>query len=242
MRGLGTLLNLAAIVAGASVGALLGDRLPERLRETLVAVLGLFTLALGIQQALASFGDDLTRALGRSAPVLVLGALLVGGLAGEAARLEGRLERLGEVVKRRLGGQATFVEGFVLASLVACVGPLAVLGAFADGLRGDPGLLAVRSLLDGFAMLAFASTLGWGAAASGLSVLVYQGGLTILAATLQRVMTPSVVAAMTAVGGLLVIAIGLRLLGLARIRVANLLPAVLLAPLATGLLTVVQRP
>jgi uncharacterized membrane protein YqgA involved in biofilm formation len=134
------------------------------------------------------------------------------------------------------------VEGFVLASLVACVGPLAVLGAFADGLRGDLGLLAVKSLLDGVAMLAFASTLGWGVAAAGLSVLVYQGGLTVLAAVLQQVMTPAVVAAMTAVGGMLVIAIGLRLLGLARIRVASLLPAVLLAPLATGLLTVVQRP
>jgi uncharacterized membrane protein YqgA involved in biofilm formation len=242
MRGLGTLLNLAAIGAGASIGALLGDRVPERLRETLVAALGLFTLALGVQQALASFGDDLTRAMGRSAPLLVLGALLAGGLAGEAVRLEGRLERLGEAVKRRLGGQAAFVEGFVLASLVACVGPLAVLGAFADGLRGDLGLLAVKSLLDGFAMLAFASTLGWGVAASGLSVLVYQGGLTVLAAGLRQVMTPAVVAAMTAVGGLLVIAIGLRLLGLLRIRVANLLPAVLLAPLATGLLAVVQRP
>jgi uncharacterized membrane protein YqgA involved in biofilm formation len=241
MRGLGTLLNLAAIAAGASVGALLGDRLPERLRETLVAALGLFTLALGVQQALACFGDDLTRAMGRSAPLLVLGALLGGGLAGEAVRLEGRLERLGEAVKRRLGGQAAFVEGFVLASLVACVGPLAVLGAFADGLHGDLGLLAAKSLLDGFAMLAFASTLGWGVAASGLSVLVYQGGLTALAAVLQQVMTPAVVAAMTAVGGLLVIVIGLRLLGLARIRVANLLPAVLLAPLATGLLPVVQR-
>lgn len=202
MRGLGTLLNLAGIGAGASVGALLGDRLPERSRETLVAALGLFTLALGVQQALASFGDDLARAMGRSAPLLVLGALLAGGLAGEAVRLEGRLERLGEAVKRRLGGQAAFV--------------------------------------DGFAMLAFASTLGWGVAASGLTVLVYLGGLTALAAVLQQVMTPAVVAAMTAVGGLLVIAIGLRLLGLARIRVANLLPAVLLAPLATGLLTVVQ--
>jgi uncharacterized protein len=125
-----------------------------------LAGVGPFTLALGVQQALAAFGDELAGAVGRSAPLLVLGALLAGGLAGEAARLEGRLERLGEAVERRLGGQATFVEGFVLASLVACVGPLAVLGAFADGLRGDPGLLAVKSLLDGFAMLAFASTLG----------------------------------------------------------------------------------
>jgi uncharacterized membrane protein YqgA involved in biofilm formation len=160
MRGLGTVLNVVAIAAGASVGTLLGGRLPERLRDTLVAALGLFTLALGVQQALAAFGDDLSRAVGRSAPLLVLG--------------------------------------------------------------------------DGFAMLAFASYLGWGVAASGLAVLVYQGGLTALAAVLQQVMTTAVVA-MTAVGGLLVVAIGLRLLGLARIRVANLLPAVLLAPLATGL-------
>jgi uncharacterized membrane protein YqgA involved in biofilm formation len=153
MRGLGTVLNVVAIATGASVGTLLGGRLPERLRDT----------------------------------------------------------------------------------LVACVGPLAVLGAFADGLHGDLGLLAVKSLLDGFAVLAFASYLGWGVAASRLAVLVYQGGLTALAAVLQQVMTTAVVAAMTAVGGLLVVAIGLRLLGLARIRVANLLPAVLLAPLATGL-------
>ena len=180
MRGIGTVLNVVAIAAGASIGTLLGGRLPERLRDTLVAALGLFTLALGVQQALAAFGDDLSGAVGRSAPLLVL-------------------------------------------------------GAFADGLHGDLGLLAVKSLLDGFAMLAFASYLGWGVAASGLAVLVYQGGLTALAAVLQQVMTPAVVAAMTAVGGLLVIAIGLRLLGLARIRVANLLPAVLLAPLAAGL-------
>jgi uncharacterized protein len=137
MRGLGTLLNMAAIAPGASVGTLLGDRLPQRLRDTLVAALGLFTLALGIQQALAAFGNELAGAVGRSAPLLVLGALLAGGLAGEAADLEGRLERLGDVVKRRLGGQTHFVEGLMLASLVACVGPLAVLGAFADGLRGE---------------------------------------------------------------------------------------------------------
>jgi uncharacterized membrane protein YqgA involved in biofilm formation len=150
------------------------DRLPERLRDTLVAGLGLFTLVLGVQQALAAFGDELAGAVGRSAPLVVLGALLAGGLIGEAAGLEGRLERLGEAVKRRLGGQASFV----LASLVACVGPLAVLGAFADGLHGDVSLLAVKSLLDGFAILTFASYLGWGVAASGLAVLAYQGGLT----------------------------------------------------------------
>ena len=234
------MLNVVAIAVGASIGTLLGGRLPERLGDTLVAALGLFTLGLGVQQALAAFGDDLSGAVGRSAPLLVLGALLAGGLTGEAVRLEERLEGLGEAVKRRLGGQARFVEGFVLASLVACVGPLAVLGAFADGLHGDLGLLAVKSLLDGFAMLAFASYLGWGVAASGLTVLAYQGGLTALAALLHQVMTPAVVAAMTGVGGLLVIAIGLRLLGLGRIRVANLLPAVLLAPLATGLVAAIR--
>ena len=180
--------------------------------------------------------------MGRPAPLLVLGALLAGGLCGEVVQVEGRLERVGEAIKERLGGQATFVEGFVLASLVACVGPLAVLGAFADGLQGDLSLLAVKSLLDGFAMLAFASYLGWGVGASGLAVLVYQGGLTALAQVLQQIMTPAVVAAMTAVGGLLVIAIGLRLLGLARIRVASLLPAVVLAPLATSLIVAVQGP
>lgn len=153
---------------------MVADRLPERLRDTLAAGLGLFTLVLGVQQALAAFGDELAGAVGRSAPLVVLGALLAGGLIGEAAGLEGRLERLGEAVKRRLSGQASFV----LASPVACVRPLAVLGAFADGLHGDVSLLAVKSLLDGFAILTFASYLGWGVAASGLAVLAYQGGLT----------------------------------------------------------------
>ena len=118
------MLNVVAIAVGASIGMLLGGRLPERLRDTLVAALGLFTLALGVQQALAAFGEDLSGAVGRSAPLLVFGALLAGGL-------------------------------------VACVGALAVLGAFADGLDGDLGLLAVKSFLDSFAMLAFASYLGW---------------------------------------------------------------------------------
>jgi uncharacterized protein len=244
MRGIGTLLNVSALLAGTVAGVLIGRRLPDRLRETVMAGMGLFGLALGTREALSAFGSELSGAVGPAAPLLVLGAMVAGAVVGELLDLEARLERLGQALQRRLlsdgAGRARFVEGFVLCSLVSCIGPLAVLGAFADGLRGDLDLLAVKSLFDGLTALLFASYLGWGVGASALVVLVYQGGLTTLAAMVEQVMTAPVLASMTAVGGLLIIAVALRVLELRSLRVANFLPAVVICPAATALLVAVR--
>ena len=246
----GTLLNVAAIVAGAGAGTLLGGRVPVRVRTTLTDVLGVFVIVLGIGDALGTFGDELAGALGRSAVLVILGSLLVGGVIGELIDIEARLERLGAWLRARTVGRAgavagdegadddaraRFIEGFVVTSLIVTVGPLAILGALQDGLLGDWTLLAVKSLLDGPVALAFASVFGIGVAFAALPLLVWQGGLTLAAAAVGGLVSDVMVAAIGAVGGFLVIGIGLRLLELRAVRVANLLPALVLAPLVVAL-------
>jgi len=246
----GTLINVATVLAGTGLGLLLGGRLPERLRRTVMDVLGLFTVVLGLANAQDAFGEELAAAVGRGAVLLVLGSLLLGAVVGELLDLEAGLERLGDRLRRAVrrrepagpdgsagpdAGGGRFVEGFVVASLVFCVGPLTVLGSLQDGLTGDFQLLAIKSLLDGFAALAFASALGVGVGFSALSVLVVQGGIALSAGALEGVVTDPMIAAMNAAGGVLVMAIGLRLLDIRQVRVANLLPALLLAPLAVAL-------
>jgi len=257
----GTLLNVGAIVAGASVGMLLGGRLPARVRSTVTDVLGLFVAVLGIHDAMRTFGDGLSAELGRAAVLVVLGSLLVGGVIGEAIDLERRLEQVGTWLRDlAMRGRETmpveasgpdratlaqdhpphdprhrFVEGFVICSLVVCVGPLAILGSLQDGLTGDYQLLAVKSLLDAFAALAFAAALGVGVAFAALPLFLWQGGITLLAGALEGAVTPVMIEALTAVGGFLVVGIGLRLLEIRAVRVANLLPALLIAPLAVRL-------
>lgn len=257
----GTLLNVAAIVLGATIGVALGGRLPARVRGTVTDVLGLFVVVLGIDGALATFGPELQGTFGRSAVLVVLGSLLLGGVVGEALDLDAQLLRLGHWLRSRTvgaGGAAEpepdpsgaslaaadpggghdprhrFVEGFVVTSLVVCVGPLAILGPIQDGLTGDYQLLAVKSLLDGFAALAFASALGIGVAFAALPLLVLQGAIALAARALEGVVDEPMLAAITAVGGFLVIGIGLRLLEIRQVRVANLLPALVLAPLAVA--------
>jgi uncharacterized membrane protein YqgA involved in biofilm formation len=244
----GTLVNVAAVVAGGVVGALLGGRVPDRVRTTLTDVLGIFVVVLGIGDALTTFGDELSGALGRAAVLVVLGSLLVGGLLGELLAIEARLERLGAWLRERTvsgdggtdggtdtAGRARFIEGFVVTSLVITVGPLAVLGALQDGLTGDWTLLAVKSLLDGPVALAFASIFGVGVAFAALPMFAWQGGLTLAASAVGGLVTGPMVAAIGAVGGFLVVGIGLRLLELRQVRVANLLPALVIAPLVAAL-------
>ncbi len=243
----GTLVNVAAVVAGGALGAVLGGRVPERVRSTLTDVLGVFVVVLGIGDALGTFGDELAGALGPAAVLVVLGSLLVGGILGELLAIESRLEQLGSWLRQRtvrpgqVGGtdaaaaRARFIEGFVVTSLVITVGPLAVLGALQDGLTGDWSLLAVKALLDGPVALAFASVLGIGVAFAALPMLVWQGGLTLAAAAVGGQVTDTMVAAIGAVGGFLVVGIGLRLLELRMVRVANLLPALVIAPLVVAL-------
>lgn len=234
----GTIINVVTVLIGTGLGVLLGGRLPKRLRTTVLDTLGLFTIVLGLVNAMDTFGPELSERLGRAAVLVVLGALLVGAVLGEAIDIEERLERAGGWLQRRAegasGDAARFIEGFVVASLVFCVGPLTVLGALQDGLRGDFELLSIKSLLDGFAALAFASALGIGVGFSVLTILVVQGGIALSAGALSSSLTAAMIAAMNAVGGVLILGIGLRLLDLRQVRVANLLPAIVIAPVVVA--------
>lgn len=232
----GTALNVVTVLLGSAIGLAVGGRLPERVRQTVLQCLGLFTVVLGIVNTQEAFAGPLPDAIGRPAVLVVLGAILVGAVLGELLDLDTRLTRLGEALQRRVhrggddGGPARFVEGFVIASLVFCVGPLTILGAVQDGLTGDYQLLAVKSLLDGFAALAFASGLGIGVAFSAVPVLVVQGAIALLAGLAGGLLTDAMISAASAAGGVLVLGIGLRLLEITAVRVANLLPALVIAP------------
>lgn len=231
----GTLINVGAVAMGTAVGVLVGHRLSERLRETVMDALGLVVIALGVDGALAAFREPLS-SFSRASVLFVMGSVLIGGIVGEVLRIEDRLESAGDALKRRFGdGEARFTEGFVVASLVFCVGPLAILGSIQDGLTGDFELLAIKSLLDGFAALAFASALGVGVGFSVIVILVYQGAITLGASSVAGAFSDEMIAALTAAGGLLIIGIGLRLLDLKPVRVGNLLPALVFAPLAVWL-------
>ena len=235
--GTGTALNVATVLVGSALGIALRGRLPQRTREVVTDGLGLVTLLVAAEQAAAVRSAALREATGRATVLMVLGAVLLGGVVGSLLRIEDRLAAFGDALRVRLGarsgGHAEFVEGFVVASLVFCVGPVTILGSLQDGLRGDIELLAVKSALDGFAALAFASALGWGVACSALVVAVYQGTLTAAAYLSGELLSDAVVASITAVGGLLLVGVALRLLGLKQVPVADLLPALLVAPLLT---------
>ncbi len=230
----GTILNVLTVILGGALGAALGARLPARMRETVMNGLGLMTLTIGIQMA-----------LGTRNVLIVLGSILFGGVLGEWLDIQKRLDALGKILEARFdrGGNAgTFTRGFVTASLVFCVGPMTILGSIQDGLVGDYNLLAIKSTLDGFAGLAFASTLGIGVAFSALTILVAQGSISLAAMWLGGALgavtreTPWVIE-MTATGGVLIMGIGLILLDLKQVRVGNLLPAIFIAPLIVIVLT-----
>jgi uncharacterized membrane protein YqgA involved in biofilm formation len=236
----GTLLNVATVLLGTTIGVLAGARVPERMQRTLTDGLGLFTLAIGFALSLRLLMD-------RSAPVgndlAVLGALLGGAAIGELLRLSDRLDALGNWFQRRLarGDEPSRVsEAFVTASLVFCVGPLTILGSIQNGLTGDIQLLAVKSLLDGVAAIAFAAALGAGVYLSALTVLVVQGGIATIAFLMGGGLDQASVDAASAVGGLILIGVALRLLDIRQVRVANLLPALLLAPIFIWLATVAR--
>ncbi len=230
----GTLINVGAVLAGTAVGAAGGARLDERLQARVLSSLGLVTLVLGLDLALAWGRQDTTA----QTPLYVFGAVVLGGLLGEATDLEGRLERAGDALQRRFatpGETSTIAEGFVTATLLFCVGSLAVVGSIQDGLTGEWQTLASKALLDGFASIALAASLGWGVGLAAVSVLVYQGAITLGASVFDDVLQGEALAALTSAGGVTIIAIGLKLLQLRDLRVANLLPALVLAPLLTGL-------
>ncbi|MBC8265125.1 MAG: DUF554 domain-containing protein [Anaerolineales bacterium] len=225
----GTVLNVITVVAGGTLGALLGERLPSRIRHIVMQGVGLVTLAVGMSMAITT-----------QSFLLVLLSIVLGGILGEWWRLEERLDGAGEWLEAKASrfpflAQGEFTKGFVTASLVFCVGPMTVLGSIQDGLSGDYTLLAIKSVLDGFSALAFAASMGMGATFSAVTVLVYQGVLTLGASLFQNVLTDAVVTEMTATGGVMIVGIGLLLLEIKRVRVANFLPALAIVPLLVAL-------
>lgn len=232
--GIGTVINIAAITLGAGIGIFAGHRLRERTRTLMTDVLGCVTL-IGAASALSDlWGDDLLRNVPKGSPVLiVLGSLLLGGLIGSILQLEERLENLGIRLKNRFDsqGNSPFVEGFVTASLIFVIGPLAILGSISDGMSNGIDQLILKSILDFFASIAFAASFGWGVALSALPVGIYQFGWTGIGAALGSILSSYQVAAMTATGGILLFGIALKLLGIKKIEIGNLLPALALAPI-----------
>jgi hypothetical protein len=224
----GTLINTATVIVGSTLGTFLRARFPERVRQMVMWGVGLVSLVIGLQMSLATNNI-----------LIILGSLLVGGICGELLRLHDGLNRLGEALQAKLSGEKDSLvsKGFVTASLLFCVGPMTILGSIQDGLSGDYTLLATKSLLDGFSALALAASMGWGVSVAALTVLIYQGGLTLAAGLVRTLLTDPMITAMTATGGTLILAIGLNLLDLTAIRVANFLPALAMAP---ALVAVVQ--
>ena len=242
---IGTLINVITVLIGSTLGLIFGAQLPERVRQTVIAGLGLFTAAIGLQMFLKTENS-----------IIVLGALLFGGVLGEWWKIETRLSNLGGFLEARVTRKKTdpmhpvittdpqdnpqgsrFIRGFLTASLVFCVGPMTILGSIQDGLTGDYHLLAIKSVLDGFASLAFASSLGVGVLFSTLVVFTFQGGISLLAAQAQAAITTPMMNEMTAVGGVLLVGLAISsLLEIKPIRVGNFLPALVLAPLIVAVL------
>lgn len=215
----GSLVNAGAIILGSLAGMALHGRFPERFRSIVFQGLGLCVVLIGVQMALTVKN-----------PLLLIFSILLGGLLGELLRLDNFFERLGEGARKILrSGNPQFTEGLITASLIFCIGAMAIVGSFDEGIRGDATVLYTKSILDGFASVALASTFGSGVLFSFVPVLLYQGALTIFAGIFQQHFTPVVISQLTATGGLLILGIGLTLLDIKRVNLSNLLPSLLLA-------------
>ena len=233
----GTLLNALTVLIGGSLGLLVGGRMPERFQSIIISGVGLTTLLIGMQNALT------TRNV-----LILLGSILLGGLLGELLGLERNLERLGNYLQKRLAGSgkgaSTFSEGFVTSSIIFCVGPLTILGSIQNGISGDVTFLALKSMLDGFTSFALAAALGWGVLVSIITILLFQGAISLVAAMLAGGIpggdNPYIVE-MTAAGGLIIIGVGLKLLDIKQLRLANYLPALAVAPALVWLVGSVGR-
>jgi len=242
--GMGTVVNVLAILVGSGLGVLIGDRLPERTRTTVTDGLGLITLVIGALNIVSVTDPDFSAAAG--APLLVvLGAVVIGSIIGSLLKLEVRLESFGGILQRAFGradggGRQRFVSAFVDTSLLFCIGPLALLGSLNDGLGRGIDQLVLKSMLDGFASVAFAASMGWGVAASAISVGIVQGLATILGVLLGAFLAASMVASITATGGVLLLAVGMRLLRIRQIPVGDMLPALFVAPVLTLIVATIR--
>lgn len=214
---IGTFINAGVIVAGACIGMLLGNRLPERMRLIVFQGLGLCTLSIGLQMTLATQN-----------PLFMVGSILLGAVIGEAIRLEDAISAGGEAVKRALkSGNARFTDGFVAATLLFCIGSMAIIGPLQEGLDGDRTVVLTKAMLDFFAAIALGAAFGSGVIFSSLPVILYQGSITVAAESLRPFLTDPLRAEITAVGGVMIIGIGINLLEIKKIRLSNLLPALI---------------
>ena len=232
--GIGTVINIAAIVFGASLGVLIGNRFAERTRNLMTDVLGAITLIGAASSIKSLWNEDFAKAVPQGWPIMVvLGSLLIGGLIGSMLNIEAQLEKLGVKLKARFDrqGNSPFVEGFVMASLIFAIGPLAILGSISDGMSTGIDQLVLKSTLDFFASIAFAAALGWGVAVSALPVGIYQFLWTGIGFALGSILADYQVSAMTATGGILLLGIAFKLLNIKIIAIGNLLPALAIAPL-----------
>ena len=212
---MGTIINVGAIIIGGLIGLIFRDRFPERITQTALQVMGIFTILVGIQMGLQ----------GRE-PIFILVSLAGGAILGEIIRIEDRLDNFGKWIEKQLKvTQGSPAKGFIYASLAFAVGSMAIVGSVADGVRGDHSILVTKSMMDGIISIPFAAGMGPGVLGSAVTILVYQGSLTLLARELQSFFSPEVITELTAVGGVLVVGIGINILGLQKIKVANFLPA-----------------
>jgi uncharacterized membrane protein YqgA involved in biofilm formation len=237
--GSGTVINILTIIGGAGFGVILGVRMPERMRALITDILGLITILGGATTLAPIVSDRYIQSLPKGWPLLaILASLLIGGVIGSALDLERRIEASGDYLRRRFKAEkdGTFVEGFLTASLLFVIGPLAILGSISDGMGTGTDQLLLKSSLDFFAAMAFAASLGWGVAAAAIPVGIYQGLWTLAGFALGSVLSDYQVDAMTIVGGLMLVSIGLGLLKIKTIAIGNLLPALAVAPLLVAVL------
>ena len=223
MRGLGTLINTLTVLAGGGLGLLIGDKIPDRVRVIIVQVIGLVTLAIGLRDVMNT--DNM---------VFPLVGMVIGAILGEFLKIEDRLALLGDLLRRNFAknaGESKFVNGFVTATLLFCIGPLTILGAIEDASGKTPQLYIIKGTLDGFMMIIFSALYGVGALFSAVSVFVVQGTLTVFGASLDSLLDDRMRLELFAAGGLAVMAIGINLLEIKKIRLGSLLPGLILTPI-----------
>jgi uncharacterized membrane protein YqgA involved in biofilm formation len=212
---MGTIINTIAILGGGGLGLLFRRGFSERIAQTALQVMGLFTLAVGLTMAIQ--GKEL---------ILVLISLVLGAILGEWIDIEGHLDQFGIWLEKRLHlEERSPAKGFIYTSLLFCVGSMAIVGSITDGIKGDPSILITKAMMDGIISIPFAASMGIGVLGSAVPILVYQGGITLLAWKLQSLFTPLMISELTSVGGIIVIGIGINILGWQEVRVGNLIPA-----------------
>ncbi|MEY4624010.1 MAG: hypothetical protein RLZZ07_640 [Actinomycetota bacterium] len=240
---IGTIVNVITILVGSAIGVAVGAKIPNRTRTLITDALGLVTFISGASACVALWNSSYVNAVGGGKPILItLGGLLIGGVLGSLLTLEDRLERGGNKLRKRFARDedSNFVTGFVSASLIFVIGPMAILGSISDGLGNGNELLILKSIMDGFAAIAFAAALGWGVAASAISVLIYQGAWSAIGALLGKILSDYQIDALTGVGGLLLIGIGLRLLNIKNIAIGDMLPALVVTPVLATLVALIN--